>query len=84
MSRALDQNRVKLTTIREQPEIYVSTVFLGIDHNFGDGPPILYETMVFGLEDEYQCRYETRVEAESGHDRTVKMVLGLVESRDKE
>jgi len=26
----------------------VSTVFLGIDHNFGDGPPILWETMVFG------------------------------------
>lgn len=26
----------------------VSTVFLGIDHNFGDtGPPILFETMVF-------------------------------------
>ncbi len=26
----------------------VSTVFLGIDHSFGRGPPILWETMVFG------------------------------------
>jgi hypothetical protein len=27
----------------------VSTVFLGVDHNFsGDGPPILFETLVFG------------------------------------
>lgn len=26
----------------------VSTVFLGLDHSFGGGPPILYETLVFG------------------------------------
>jgi hypothetical protein len=27
----------------------VSTVFLGIDHSFSeDGPPVLFETMVFG------------------------------------
>lgn len=26
----------------------VSTVFLGLDHSFGDGPPIFWETMVFG------------------------------------
>lgn len=25
----------------------VSTVFLGLDHQFGKGPPILFETMVF-------------------------------------
>jgi len=30
------------------PNIRVSTVFLGIDHNFyGIGAPILFETMVF-------------------------------------
>ena len=33
--------------------VRVSTVFLGIDHNFlDDGPPILFETMVFGLKEE--------------------------------
>lgn len=31
-------------------DLMVSTVFLGLDHNFGDGPPILWETMVFGKE----------------------------------
>lgn len=30
-------------------KIVISTVFLGIDHSFGSGgPPILYETLVFG------------------------------------
>jgi len=26
----------------------VSTVFLGLDHGLDDGPPILFETLVFG------------------------------------
>lgn len=26
---------------------WVSTVFLGLNHNFGPGPPLVYETMVF-------------------------------------
>lgn len=26
---------------------WVSTVFLGLDHNWGEGPPLLFETMVF-------------------------------------
>lgn len=26
----------------------VSTVFLGIDHQFGMGEPLLFETMIFG------------------------------------
>lgn len=25
--------------------IFVSTVFLGLDHQYGDGPPLLFETM---------------------------------------
>lgn len=29
---------------------YVRTVFRGIDHSFGDGHPLLFETMVFGGE----------------------------------
>lgn len=38
--------RVALTTLGDKVE--VSTVFLGVDHNFyGEGPPILFETMVF-------------------------------------
>ena len=30
----------------------VSTVFLGLDHNFSEeGPPVLWETMVFGQDE---------------------------------
>lgn len=52
-----------------QADIKVSTVFLGIDHRFGmAGPPILFETMVFGgLLDQEQMRYATMVEARAGH-----------------
>lgn len=37
--------QVKLDTFGE---IKCSTVFLGIDHNWGEGPPVLWETMIFG------------------------------------
>lgn len=33
----------------------VSTVFLGVDHNFEKGPPILWETMVFGGPHDQEC-----------------------------
>ena len=50
----------------------VSTVFLGIDHSFGMGPPLWFETMVFGGEhDEATFRYTTWAEAEAGHARVV-------------
>jgi len=57
----------------------VSTVFLSHDHRFlGDGPPILFETMVFDnsdgenwAADQYCERYCTRAEAEAGHARVV-------------
>lgn len=47
----------------------ISTVFLGLDHGSGDGPPLLFETMIFrGSEaDERMERYSTWDEAEAGH-----------------
>lgn len=52
-----------------EKSITVSTVFLGIDHNYGpEGPPILFETMIFGgPHNNYQRRYCTWDEAEQGH-----------------
>lgn len=49
--------------------IYVSTFFLGLDHNFmSSGPPVLFETMVIGGPlSECQRRYSTWDEAEKGH-----------------
>lgn len=53
----------------------ISTVFLAMDHRFGDGPPLLFETMIFGGEhDGDQWRYSTWDEAEAGHKRAVELV----------
>lgn len=55
----------------------VSTVFLGVDHGFGESDPLLYETMVFGAEswdDRYLRRYSTRAAAERGHADTVALI----------
>lgn len=55
--------------------VRVSTVFLGIDHGWFEGPPILFETMIFGGEhDGEQRRYETWGEALKGHDDAVLIV----------
>ena len=41
------QNRIVATSTIEN--YFVSTVFLGVDHQWeDDGPPLLFETMVFG------------------------------------
>lgn len=66
---------------RGTKEIHISTVFLGIDHNFyGDTKgPVLFESMVFmsGFQieegtNERQYRYRTYREAEMAHNRLVK------------
>lgn len=58
--------------------VVVSTVWLGTNHRFGgDGPPIIFETMVFGGElNEEQVRYSTEAEALAGHAEMVKRVKG--------
>ncbi len=56
-------------------DVKVSTVFLGLDHGFGDGPPVLWETMIFGgPHDQYQERYSTKEEAERGHQAALALV----------
>jgi hypothetical protein len=56
-------------------EVRVSTVWLGLDHNWGPGPPLIFETMVFGgTMDEDQWRYPTEAVALAGHDQVVAMV----------
>jgi hypothetical protein len=53
--------------------VFVSTVFLGTDHGWGSGKPVLWETMVFGGPlNEEQVRYHTRAEALAGHEEMVK------------
>lgn len=55
--------------------VEVSTVFLGLDHSFGSGPPVLWETMIFcGEHDGWQRRYCKRNQALIGHAKAVEMV----------
>lgn len=60
-------------------EHIISTVFLGFDHSYGDGPPLLFETMIFNeigcqAYESYQPRFSTWDEAIEGHAAAVAMV----------
>lgn len=71
---AIEKRRLHKT---EVGIVRVSTVFLGIDHNFYCvGPPILWETMIFGgPHDQYQHRCSTREEALEMHRRAVALAF---------
>jgi hypothetical protein len=65
-------------------EVHISTVFLGLDHSY-IGPPLLFETMIFGGEhDDYQERYTTWDQAEKGHERAVELVEHSLNPINKE
>ena len=55
--------------------IIVSTVWLGLDHNWGEGPPHIFETMLFPNASNYEEiameRYSTEQAALEGHERLV-------------
>ena len=54
---------------------WVSNVFLGLDHSFGYGSPMLFETMIFGGEhDQYQERCSTWEEAEIMHKKACQLI----------
>ena len=56
-------------------KVWLSTVFLGLDHGYDESYPILYETLVFGgIHDGLMRRYGTYDEAMAGHEE-LKMFL---------
>jgi hypothetical protein len=60
------------------PKHRISTIFLGINHSHGDGPPLLFETMIFSnREGEYQDRYSTWDEAEKGHQTALETIFPM-------
>lgn len=63
----------------------ISTIFLGLNHNFsGKGPPLLFETMIFpsdSFRDLYCARYTTWDEAQLGHRYAVEHYQELLESQ---
>lgn len=74
-----NKKRVKFTEF-EKYYVEISTVFLGIDHNWlRYGTPILFETMIFWSEDQelnqWQDRYCTWKQAYYGHNHAVRLVI---------
>lgn len=68
----------------------LSTVFLGLDHRFGDGPPLLFETMQFPCDNEgvvtdwgeiFCDRYSTWEEALAGHEERAAYLRQLEETK---
>lgn len=57
--------------------ISVSTVWLGLNARYGQGDPIIFETMIFGggKLDQEGTRYTTLGDAAEGHLRTVSDIL---------
>ncbi len=58
---------------------WISTVFLGLDHSWGNEPPALFETMAFpavfgrvtGWGEDFCRRYSTVAQAAEGHCETL-------------
>lgn len=55
--------------------VTISTVFLGLDHSFDGGKPLLFETMIFGgAHNDYQERCSTWKEAEVMHQKAMDLI----------
>lgn len=65
---------VKQTAVKK---VRVSTIWLGLDHGFGKGPPLIFETIIFDKDSELDQReekYSTLEEAIAGHLKAVALV----------
>lgn len=63
---------------RRRGGVAVSTVFLGLDHAWTSGPPVLWETMIFGgVLDQEQSRYRSKLDALAGHTAAVARVEAI-------
>ena len=87
---ATDERRIvrKQTLTVSAGEVEVSTVFIGIDHNFSGEPPVLWETALFfhgyipelsgELHGGPQRRYSSREDAIDGHNAFVRLLGGPI------
>jgi hypothetical protein len=62
--------------------VNVSTVWLGLDHNWWpDRPPLIFETMIFGGKLDLEVwRYSTEEQAVAGHADAVKLLHAAYET----
>jgi hypothetical protein len=59
-------------------DIFISTVFLGLDHAWDSDVPVLWETMIFGGEnDQYQDRYTSIKDALEGHKKALNLINNI-------
>lgn len=75
----LEDDQYRQIASTEVDGALVSTVWVGIDHNWGDGPPLIFETTVFwgrtpSADDEE--RYSSIDDALAGHWRHVQALQG--------
>lgn len=79
----LMQLKEKIVKQENVDNYFISTVFLGIDHSYDFGNPVLWETMIFRKDkdgskelgsDIFHDRYSTYDEAIQGHKEAVKLV----------
>lgn len=74
--RLMENKDYKIIKQDELPDgKWVSTVWLGLNHSFGEGKPLIFETMVFPKKGDYADlemeRYSTLERAEKGHQKLV-------------
>lgn len=74
-------SRIGWTSLSDDEKEFVSTVWLGINHAFFGGAPVIFETMAFYDEDWRECRrYTNEEDAKKGH---AEMVAELMARRIK-
>lgn len=84
-----DRRKVEKTTVQDNPEIMISTVFLGMDHGYHytnnpDYKPVLWETMVFwDRPDDFMERYTSLEDAKKGRAHIVGLVKEILEKEKK-
>jgi hypothetical protein len=70
-----DNNHRRVVKQEHIGDIFISTVFLGLDHSWNSDIPVLWETMIFGGEhDQYQERYTSHEDALEGHEKALELV----------
>lgn len=81
--RIIAQTNIHAPGNLKEREAFVSTVFLGINHNFTGGPPVLFETLIEFTGDnsgDIADRYGTVEDAKIGHEIYVAAVRKVLES----
>lgn len=86
-TRRFEDNTYKRVAFDQVGDIDISTVWLGLDHNFsGTGSPLIFETIVFGgppdVDNETQ-RYATEAEARAGHAAWLERARAAATSGEK-